>query len=174
MTGAQGPGTPPQEVVERALALSKTDGCVVLVEEVTGANLRWAANTLTTNGIERGREVTVVAIAGESAGVVSRQGVTDGSLEDLVRAAEHAAQSAPPADEAMPLVRGRPAGGDWGAPPAETSIAVFSGFAEALGEAFRRAAASEQLLFGFAEHEMRTTYAGSSAGMRARHDQPTG
>ena len=29
-------------VVERALALSRADGCVVLVEESSSANLRWA------------------------------------------------------------------------------------------------------------------------------------
>ena len=46
--------------------------------------------------------------------------------------------------------------------------------APALGEAFARAAAAGEVLFGYAEHEMRTTYLASSTGLRARHDQPTG
>ncbi|MBX6765848.1 MAG: hypothetical protein IRY90_01595, partial [Actinomadura rubrobrunea] len=32
----------PQEAVERALELSRTDDCVVIAEESTTANLRWA------------------------------------------------------------------------------------------------------------------------------------
>ena len=43
------------EVVERALALSRADGCIVLAEEGSGTNLRWANNTLTTNGETRRR-----------------------------------------------------------------------------------------------------------------------
>ncbi|MEV4081304.1 hypothetical protein AB0J43_13590 [Nonomuraea fuscirosea] len=41
----------PQEMVERALRLSRNDGCVVLVDEESTANLRFAGNTLTTNGL---------------------------------------------------------------------------------------------------------------------------
>ena len=60
-------------------------------------------------------------------------------------------------------------------PPAETSIEVFAAFAPALGEAFGDGPrATDRLLFGYAEHEMRTTYLASSTGLRLRHDQPTG
>ena len=47
----------PQETVERALALSKADGCVVLATERSEANLRWANNSLTTNGSMRSRRL---------------------------------------------------------------------------------------------------------------------
>lgn len=50
----------PHEVVERALELSRADGCVVIADEESTANLRWAGNTLTTNGVTRGRTLTVV------------------------------------------------------------------------------------------------------------------
>ena len=63
--------TPGSDVVERALALSRADGCVVLVEESSSANLRWAGSTLTTNGAVRGRSVVVISIVGESVGVRS-------------------------------------------------------------------------------------------------------
>ena len=43
MSGAQRP----QDLVEQALALSKSDGCIVIAGESTSANLRWATNTLT-------------------------------------------------------------------------------------------------------------------------------
>ena len=41
----------PQETVERALAAARCDDCVVIAEETSTANLRWAGNTLTTNGV---------------------------------------------------------------------------------------------------------------------------
>ena len=46
---------PPQELVEHALAASTADDCVVIVHDTTSANLRWANNTLTTNGVMRAR-----------------------------------------------------------------------------------------------------------------------
>ena len=36
----------PQEIAETALAASTADGCVVIVEEHSETNLRWAANAL--------------------------------------------------------------------------------------------------------------------------------
>ena len=60
------------------------------------------------------------------------------------------------------------------ADPAETSIEVFAEFAPALGQAFGEARDRGELLFGFAEHSMSTTYLGTSTGLRLRTDQPTG
>ena len=51
----------PQEVVERALAASRAEGCVVIVEEVSQAEVRFANNTTTTNGVRRDRRVAVVS-----------------------------------------------------------------------------------------------------------------
>ena len=53
--------TRPQELVERALGLSRADSCVVIGEAVSDANLRWANNTLTTNGLTRRNQLTVIA-----------------------------------------------------------------------------------------------------------------
>ena len=58
-----------QELVEHALASSTADDCVVIAHHGTSANLRWANNTLTTNGVMRGIDVTVVAFARKSGGV---------------------------------------------------------------------------------------------------------
>ena len=100
-------GGRPQDVVERALSLSKSDDCVVIADETSNANLRWAGNTLTTNGVARSRRLTVIAIDrhgdGAAAGVVSRAGVTDDQIEDVVRAAEKEAASSAPAEDAAPL-----------------------------------------------------------------------
>jgi predicted Zn-dependent protease len=168
----------PHEIVERALELSRADGCVVIADEHSTANLRWAGNALTTNGVTRGRTLTVVATVdgreGTASGVVSRAAVTPDELEPLVRAAEAAARGAGPAEDAQPLVEGVPASPDFTDAPAETSSAVFADFAPALGESFARARAGGRELYGFANHELVSSYLGTSTGLRLRHDQPNG
>ncbi|MFE7104704.1 metallopeptidase TldD-related protein [Streptomyces sp. NPDC057575] len=168
----------PHEIVERALELSTADGCVVIADEESSANLRWAGNALTTNGVTRGRTLTVIATVdgaqGTASGVVSRSAVTADDLEPLVRAAEAAARGAGPAEDAQPLVTGVPVSPDFTDAPAETGSDVFAEFAPALGEAFARARSGGRELYGFANHELTSTYLGTSTGLRLRHDQPTG
>jgi predicted Zn-dependent protease len=164
-----------QEIVEKALAASTADGQVTYVVEGSETNLRWASNSLTTNGAMRSRRVVVVSFvdggAGMAVGSVTRSGTPD--VAELVAASERAARDAGPAEDAMPLIGETPAGaGDWDADPAETSIEVFRDFAPALGSAFGDARDRGQLLFGFAEHSMETVYLGTSTGLRLRHDQP--
>ncbi len=167
----------PQEIVERCLELSKASGTLVLVDEASTANLRWATNALTTNGVTRGRSVTVIATvdgaSGTASGVVARSAVTPEGLEPLVRAAEQAARDNGPAEDAQPLVPGD-AGAGWSDAPGETSPDVFAHIAPAIGDAFSRADDERRLLYGYLEHGVRTTYLGSSTGLRARHEQPTG
>ena len=175
--------TTPQDMVEAALTLSQADGCVVIADEMSDANLRWANNTVTTNGVTRTRQLTVVATVGTAhgvaAGVVSRGGVTRDRLEDLVRAAEAAARNSPPAEDAQPLAApGQPgaatSSGTWSDPPVQATIGSFSHLIPSLSDGFQQARAGDRLLFGFAEHQMQTTYLASSTGLRLRHDQPTG
>nr|WP_062340318.1 metallopeptidase TldD-related protein [Herbidospora sakaeratensis] len=163
----------PQEVVERALALPGADDRVVIVDEDTTANLRFAGNTLTTNGVARGSRLTVISIAGSGTGVVSRSGVTPDQIADVVGAADRAARDAQPSEDARPLVAGE-AAADWDRPAEETSIAVFRDLAPALGEAFAAAEAGGRRLYGFAEHLVNSVFVGTSTGLRRRHDQPTG
>jgi predicted Zn-dependent protease len=168
----------PHEIVERALQLSTADGCVVIADEESSANLRWAGNTLTTNGVTRGRTLTVIATVdgsqGTASGVVSRSAVTADDLEPLVRAAEAAARGGGAAEDAQPLVNAGRMSGDFTDAPAETTSAVFADFAPALGESFARARAGGRELYGFANHELTSTYLGTSTGVRLRHDQPSG
>jgi predicted Zn-dependent protease len=168
----------PQETVERALALSKADGCVVVSNERSETNLRWANNTLTTNGAMRSRQLAVISVingaGGMSVGVLERSAVTPTNLEDLVRASEQAARDSAPADDAAPLVEPYDVADEWDAPPEETAVSVFGGFTPDLGAAFDMARSEQRRLFGFAEHVLTTTYVASSTGLRRRWAQPTG
>ena len=51
---------------------------------------------------------------------------------------------------------------------------MLEGFAGQLGDTLRAASASGRKLYGFAEHELTSTFLGTSAGLRLRHDQPSG
>ena len=164
----------PQEMVERALELSTADGCVVLADERSTANLRFAGNTLTTNGVARSSRLTVISVAGQGVGVVSRAAVRPDQLADVVAATDAAAREARPAEDARELVSGVPASASWDEPVTPTGIDVFTGFAPALGEAFSAAESGGRKLYGFAEHTLTSTFLGSSTGLRLRHDQPTG
>ena len=171
----------PQELAERALEISTADGCVVIAEESSEANLRWAGNTLTTNGVTRGRTLTVIATIGgqegTAAGVVSRSNVGLDEVESTrARRRGVKAQEARSAEDARPLRRRM---GDDPRPgttrPPRPSIGVFGALAPALGEAFAAARGDQRDLFGFAEHSVSSTaYLATSTGLRRRHDQPIG
>jgi predicted Zn-dependent protease len=170
----------PQDTIERGLALAAaegTDGCVVIVAETSSTNLRWANNTLTTNGAMRGSSVTVIATVGAgegtAAGVVGRSSVTDASLQEIVSAAVATARSSSPAEDARPLIDGA-VGPGWDEEPEETSVSVYEKFAPALGETLKRAGHENRWLYGFADHQVITLYAGSSTGLRLRKALPRG
>jgi predicted Zn-dependent protease len=180
----------PQETVERALAAARCDDCVVIADVTSQANLRWAANSLTTNGVSRSRQLTVIAITrgadGTRAGVVSRAGVREDQVADVVAAAEWAAGQGSPAEDAQVLLgpadrqafgtKEEPDPGQpgWDDQPGRTGIGVFSTFSPALGEAFQAAAATGRKLYGYAQHSLTSTFLGTSTGLRLRHDQPAG
>ena len=167
----------PQSLVEQALAATTADDCVVIVRDRTSANLRWAANTLTTNGVMHGVDVSVVSFvrtsAGTCVGTVSGSAASQARVTELVRAADAAARAASPAEDVADLVGDRTSP-DWEDGSVPTDVHVFDVFAPALGEAFGRAGAEERLLYGFVSHELTTTYLGSTTGLRLRHVQPTG
>jgi predicted Zn-dependent protease len=108
--------------------------------------------------------------------------VRDDQVEDVVRAAEQAASQGSAAEDAAPLAGPGQAGAfsmngrvpGWADPPTGTEIGVFGRFADELGAAFAAAQATGRKLYGFAEHTVTSTFLGTSAGLRLRHDQPTG
>jgi predicted Zn-dependent protease len=167
----------PQSLVEHALATSTADDCVAIVRDATHANLRWANNTLTTNGVMHGVDVTVISVvrrgAGASSGSASGSATTPEQVADLVEAADAAARDGSPAEDAAELATGA-AAADWDDSPVPTDIHVFDTFAPALGEAFGRAAGAGRVLYGFVSHSHTTTYLGTTTGLRLRHVQPTG
>lgn len=172
----------PQETVERVLEIATAEGalgCAVLVTETVEAVLRWANSTMTTNGHTLARKVTaipMVAVPGGTAAGVASTGaaVTDvAALGELVRAGIAAACAAGPAPDAAPLPgvshRATDPGG-WDDDAAQTSPAVFGDLAAGLAEVL----AGPHRQYGFAHHEVTTTWLGTTSGVRRRWVQPTG
>ena len=168
----------PQGLVEAALGRSTADGCVVIASERSETNLRWANNSLTTNGQMASRSLTVISTVdgpdGTSAGVVTRSVSSDDDLTALVRDSETAARASGPADDAAPLVAPYEHTDDWSADPARTSVEVFGAFVDGLATALESSRAGDRALFGFAEHIVASSFLGTSTGLRRRWDQPTG
>src|SRR5688572_8061256 len=94
----------PQSLVDQAVATSTADDCFAIVRDTTSANLRWANNTLTTNGVMHAVTVTIVSLIrradGVSTGSVTASASTQAQVTELVRAADAAARAGSPAEDA--------------------------------------------------------------------------
>lgn len=165
--------TTPQQLADHALAVSTSEHCIAIVQHETSANLRWANNTLTTNGVMTGVNVTVIAFAGDANASVSGTAASPEQIDALIAQADAAAAQAAPAEDRQPLVDGAESA-DWSEAPVETSVETYADFARELGEEFARAEKEARVLYGFVNHELTTTYLASSTGLRLRHVQPTG
>ncbi|MGH3692841.1 MAG: metallopeptidase TldD-related protein [Pseudonocardiaceae bacterium] len=164
----------PDELTSAALAASQADGCVVVLTDTSEVNLRWANNTMTTNGHTTNRSFTVISVLdsadGPAVGTVSGNGVDLDEVRAAVASSEQAARQSGRARDAAPLVEGD-ADDDFDTPAAATGVEVFAGLIDGLAPAF---GCASELLYGFAEHRLETTWLASSTGLRRRWVQPTG
>ncbi len=161
-------------VLDEATKLGGADETMVLVTDKVEATLRWAGNSMTTNGVAVNRSTTVVSVVreGESArlGTVVSAEVDPRVIPGLVAASQEAARSAPEAGDAAPLLADSGTPADWDAPVPGTGPLVFADLTDSL----RRGFARSDRLYGFAHHSVSTTFLASSTGLRRRFTQPTG
>jgi predicted Zn-dependent protease len=167
-----------RQVIDLALAeadrLGKADETIVLVNDRADTALRWANNSMTTNGVSRSRSTSVISIVrhGDSAHVGSLKSseVDPSAIPRLVAASQGAALSAPEARDSAPPLPGTEVPLDWDAPIPATDAEVFSGVAGALARGF----GGPVRLYGYARHIVETTFVATSYGLRRRYTQPTG
>ena len=161
-------------VLDEAAKAGRADETIVLVTDRVGAYVRWAGNSMTTNGVSVSRSTTVISIVrqGESAfiGTVVSAEVDPSVIPGLVAASQDAARSAPEAGDAAPLLADAGVPADWDAPVPGTGAEVFADVASSLSRGFR----GSDRLYGFAHHSVSTTFLASSTGLRRRYTQPTG
>ena len=169
---------PAQDVVDLALAAAATSGradeTIVIVTDRSDASLRWAGNSMTTNGVATSRSVAVISIVRQGdtarAASVRSSAVDPAGIAALVAAAENAAHAAPEAADSAPLLTGTGEPPDWGDPIPGTGAGAFAEVARALSAGFGRS----DTLYGFAHHVVETTFLATSTGVRRRYVQPTG
>ncbi|HTY29121.1 MAG TPA: metallopeptidase TldD-related protein [Mycobacterium sp.] len=165
---------PAQQVVELALAAATVDETVVIVTDRDEASLRWAGNSMTTNGVSTTRSTTVISIVRKAntshTGSIRTSDVDPAAIRPLVAAAEQAAHAAPEARDSAGLVSGSGTPDDWNHAVPETGAEVFADVAESLSSGFGGA----DRLYGYAHHLVETTFLATSTGVRRRFTQPTG
>lgn len=168
----------PQQLVDQVLAeaarLGRADETTVIVTDRADASLRWAGNSMTTNGESRGRSTTVISVVrrGEQAhvGSVSSTEVESSAISALVAASQEAAASAPAASDNAAALPGGSVPADWDSAVPDTGADVFADVATSLVRGFRGA----DRLYGYARHVLETTFVATSGGLRRRYTQPTG
>uniref|UniRef100_UPI003D7869EB PmbA/TldA family metallopeptidase n=1 Tax=Nocardia brasiliensis TaxID=37326 RepID=UPI003D7869EB len=103
------------EVVERVLALSRADEAMVIVTDAHDASLRWAGNSMTTNGSSNYRDWAVISIFRDGpraarVGTIGSTSVDPAEIEAVVRRSEEAAPRAAPPQETFDVGRMGPRG----------------------------------------------------------------
>jgi predicted Zn-dependent protease len=165
-----------EEIIERGLQAAKGDRCIVLVEEASSAEVRFANNTTTTNGLRRDRQVSVVRFVAHGDGLAVGTASASGAavrVEDLVAAAEADAAEAPAAEDAAPLIEGPDEPG-FADPAVMVDPDELAPVVVDLADAFARGRSDGYVLAGFATKEVTTTYLASSTGLRRRYVDASG
>jgi predicted Zn-dependent protease len=166
-----------QRAIDRALQLSHADACIVIAEREAAVNVRWANNTVTTNGTAATVTLSIASIVGRRIASVRRTYVAPDQIEEMVRASEAGCARRPDAPDYMPLfdaVEDSAAQEAWGAPPVDADIHVFDQFSERLGAFFARARRSDRQTFGYAAYTASTLWLATSTGLRRRHSDRIG
>lgn len=164
----------PAELIEKLLKLSRADDCIVILEESSSINVRWANNTTTTNGQATAQGLVIIAVKNRRAGIVERSYIDESELEALMREAERACDLQPEAEDYAELVSGEGEPADWQEGAEATNVGVFARLSAELAAAFTEAAAARRCHFGYAEHNRTTTWLANSRDLRRRHVQASG
>jgi predicted Zn-dependent protease len=146
----------------------------VIARRMASVNIRWAHNTVTTNGDADEAQLSVISIAGRRVASVTRTYFPPDRLEDIVRESEAACERRPEAPDFMPLVDGTGEPADWNVAPADADIHVFDPFVPQLVTLFGDARRASLATFGYSEFQATTTLIATSTGVRQRHTERIG
>lgn len=162
------------ETLEKVLKLSRADDCIAIAYESSTANIRWANNSSTTNGVSTNAQLYVISIIDKRVGVVGKSYFADERLEEIVRESEKACDGKPQAEDYLPLLQYTRGDEEWNETHEPTGIEVFEEFAPNLARLFEKGERSSVKLFGYAEHGSSTLHLATSGGARRRHSQTNG
>src|SRR2546421_511580 len=91
-----------KKITERVLSLSKADFCETTLGGHKRRNLRFALNTITTNGEQDDLVLSIQSTFGTRSGSASTNEFSDSAIEEAVKKSEQIAKFAPEDPEFMP------------------------------------------------------------------------
>jgi predicted Zn-dependent protease len=157
------------DAIDRLLALSAADECIVVVKRQSALNVRWANNTVTTNGAIDEVSLSVISVVGHRAASVTRTHFPAERLESIVRESEAACEHRPAAPDYMPLLADTGTPPHWDRPAALVDLDMLDAFTPALERMLRSARETDLGTFGYAEQTASTVWLATSTGLRRRH-----
>ena len=154
-----------QRLVQRAIRLSKADAVRVNVTSGVRANVRFAANQMSTSGSTHNASIAVMSAFGAKHAVVTTNDFSDEALERTVRQSEALAKLAPDDPEAMPELGPQqyPAVESWFDRTANLTAADRAAAALTALEPARRA--GDLQAAGYLETTATSTAVGNNAGL---------
>ncbi len=97
-----------ESLSKKILSYAKSEWAEVSLESAHSANLRYAANTVTTSGSNSNTSVTITAVNGKRAGTAATNDLSEDGLRRAVKRAEEIASLAPENEELMPPLAKKP------------------------------------------------------------------
>ncbi len=97
-----------ESLSKKIVSYAKSEWAEVSIDSGHSANLRYAANTVTTSGSHSNTSVTITAVNGKRAGSVSTNDLSEDGLRRAVGRAEEIAALAPENEELMPPLAKKP------------------------------------------------------------------
>jgi len=91
-------------IIDKTLALSKSDEMSVTLSGGKTGNIRYARSTVNTSGESEELTLSVTSVYGKRSGSTTINELDDDSLEKAVRRAEEIAELAPENPEYMPML----------------------------------------------------------------------
>lgn len=158
-----------EDIVQRALKLSKADACRVGVGSTYQTNLRFADNQMSTSGVTDDASISITSVVGKKRASVSTNDVSPEGLARAVAQSEALARLAPDDPELMP---------ELGQQAYATIPAWFDSTANLSAEDRAKAAltaleparrAKDLTVAGFIDCSAGATALGTSAGLFAYH-----
>ena len=146
----------------------------MIARRIASVNIRWAHNTVTTNGDADELRLSVISVVGRRVASITRTFFPAERLEEIVRDSEAAARRRPEAPDYVPLIGGEGVSPAWNAPPADADISVFDPLVPQLHGFYAVARRSSIATFGYAEAQTATTFVATSAGVKRRYTDRLG
>jgi predicted Zn-dependent protease len=97
-----------ESLTKKVIGFSKSEWCEVHIDSTHSANLRYAANMVTTSGSSVNSTIHITCANGKKSGSVSTNDLSDDGLSRAVKRAEEIASLAPDNEELMPPLSEKP------------------------------------------------------------------